>query len=212
MVLAIMISELKSDRFRKIIQTITSFPNFISWILMYATVFSICASSDSALNVLLMNLGMIDKPLNLLGDAFNPWLVQTALGVYKSLGYSAIIYIAAIAGISPEFYDAAEVDGAGKLQRILYITIPHLMPTFFVLLLLQIANFLNNGFEQFFIFQTPLTADKLEVLDTLTYRIGVQLGQYSYSTAVGVFKSVVSVTLLLFSNEMAKRIRGESII
>lgn len=212
MVLAIMISELRSDRFKRLIQTITSFPNFISWILMYSTIFSICASSDSAMNVLLMNLGLADKPINLLGNEFNPWIVQTCLGLYKGLGYAAIIYIAAIAGISPEFYDAAEVDGAGKLARIWYITIPHLMPTFFVLLLLQMANFLNNGFEQFFIFQTPLTVDKLEVLDTLTYRIGMQLGQYSYSTAVGVFKSVVSIALLMFSNSAAKRIRGEPII
>lgn len=212
MILAIMINEIRSNKFKRVIQTITSFPNFISWILMYAVVFSLAASSDSALNTLLMSLHIIEKPLNLLGNDINPWIMQTLLGIYKSLGYSAIIYIAAIAGINPEYYDAAEVDGAGKLQRIWHITLPHLMPTFIVLLLLQIANFLNNGFEQFYVFQTPLTVDKLEVLDTMTYRIGIQLGNFSYSTAVGVFKSVVSIALLMFSNAMAKKVRGESII
>lgn len=212
MILAIMINEIRSNKFKRTIQTITSFPNFISWILMFSAIFSICASTDSAMNKLLLATHILSKPINLLGNDINPWITQTMLGIYKSIGYSAIIYIAAISGINPEYYDAAEVDGAGRLQRIWHITVPSLMPTFIVLLLLSIANFLNNGFDQFYVMQTPLTMDKLEVLDTLTYRLGITLGDYSYSTAVGVFKSVVSIALLLFSNVMAKKVRGESII
>ena len=212
MVLAIMINEIRNTKFKRTVQTITSFPNFISWILMFSAVYSICASTDSAMNKLLLGLNLVDKPINLLSNDINPWITQTLLGIYKSIGYSAIIYIAAISGINPEYYDAAEVDGAGKFNRIIYITIPQLMPTYLVLLMLQIANFLNNGFNQFYVMQTPLTMDKLEVLDTLTYRLGILLGDFSYSTAVGVFKSVVSIALLFFSNAVAKRIRGESII
>lgn len=212
MVLAIMITQLRSNKFKRVIQTITSFPNFISWILIYAIVYMLLSSQDSAFNKLLMNLHLVSQPTNVLGDGEHAWIIQTILGIYKGIGYSAIIYIATIAGINPEYYDAAEVDGAGRLARIWHVTVPHLLPTYIVLLLLAIANFLNNGFEQFYVFKNPLTVDHLEVLDTYTYRVGLELSQFSYSTAVGMFKTVISVLLLMFSNKMAKKLRGESII
>lgn len=210
MILAIMIVQVKNTKMRRIIQTITSFPNFISWVLMYSAVFLICSSTDSALNILLGKMGL--DAYNMLGDRENAYFVQTCLGIYKSIGYTAIIYIAAISGIGSEYYEAAELDGAGSLKKILYITIPLLMPTFLVMFLLQVGNLLNNGFEQFYIFQTSLTQNKLEVIDTYTYRMGIMLGNYSYSTAVSVMKSVISVALLFITNGIAKRIRGESII
>lgn len=210
MILAIMISQLRNTKLQRVIQTITSFPNFISWVLMYSTVYLILASSDSALNTLITGLG--GQTYNVLGDSEHAYIVQTLLGIYKSVGYSAIIYLASISGISQDYYEAAELDGAGKLQRILHITILLLMPTFLILFLMQVGNLLNNGFEQFYIFQTALTQRKLEVIDTYTYRMGITLGNYSFSTAVSVMKSVVSVTLLFISNGLARKIRGESII
>lgn len=210
MILAIMITQLRSTKLQRFIQTVTSFPNFISWVLMYSVVFLICSSTDSALNTLLKSIGL--ETYNMLGDRKNAYLVQTLLGIYKSVGYTAIIYIASISGINKEYYEAAELDGAGKFKQILNITIPLLMPTFLVMFLLQVGNLLNNGFEQFYIFQTSLTQNRLEVIDTYTYRMGIMLGNYSYSTAVSVMKSVISLMLLFLTNSLAKKIRGESII
>ena len=210
MILAIMITQLKSRKVQRVIQTVTSLPNFISWVLMYSTVFLICSSTDSAMNTLIKSMG--GKPYNLLADKTHAYLIQTLLGIYKTVGYSAIIYISSIAGISEEYYEAAEIDGASKLKRILYITVPLLMPTYLVLFLLQVGNLLNNGFEQFFIFQTSLTQNRLEVIDTYTYRMGILMGNYSYSTAISVMKSVISLALLFITNGLAKRIRGQSII
>lgn len=210
MILAIMITQLRSRKLQRVIQTVTSLPNFISWVLMYSAVYLICSSTDSALNTLIKSFG--GKAYNMLGDKQHAYLVQTLLGIYKTVGYSAIIYISSIAGISQDYYEAAEIDGANKLKRIIYITIPLLMPTFLVLFLLQVGNLLNNGFEQFYIFQTSLTQNKLEVIDTYTYRMGIMMSNYSYSTAISVMKSVISVALLFLTNALAKRIRGESII
>lgn len=210
MILAIMISQLRNSKLRRVVQTITSFPNFISWVLLYSTVFLILAASDSAVNVLRTNLGM--DPYNVLGDKEHTYIVQTLLGIYKTVGYNAIIYMASLSGISQDYYEAAELDGANSLKRIIYITIPLLMPTFLVLFLMQVGNLLNNGFEQFWIFQTGLTKKNMEVLDTYMYRMGIALGNYSYSTAISVMKSVVSIALLLITNALAKVIRGDSII
>jgi len=209
-VLAIMISQLQSGKVRRVVQTVTSFPNFISWVLMYSVVFLIASSKDSAMNTIIVSMG--GKPYSMLGDRNNAYLIQTSLGLYKTLGYTAIIYLAAISGINSEYYEAAELDGAGSIMQIIYITIPLLMPTYLVMFLMQVGNLLNNGFEQFYIFQTSLTQSRLEVIDTYTYRMGITMGNYSYSTAVSVMKSVISVILLFGTNILAKRIRGEYII
>ena len=210
MILAIMISQLRNSKVQRVVQTVTSFPNFISWVLLYSVVFMICSASDSAMNTLITSFG--GKAYSMLGDREHAYLVQTLLGLYKTMGYTAIIYLASISGISQDYYEAAELDGAGKWKRIVHITVPLLMPTFLVMFLLQVGNLLNNGFEQFWIFQTSFTQSRLEVIDTYTYRMGIQLGNYSYSTAVSVMKSVISVVLLFMTNGIAKRVRGESII
>lgn len=162
------------------------------------------------MNTLITSLG--GQAYSMLGDRKHAYLIQTLLGLYKTMGYTAIIYLASISGISQDYYEAAELDGAGKWKRIIHITVPLLMPTFLVMFLLQVGNLLNNGFEQFWIFQTSFTQNRLEVIDTYTYRMGIQLGNYSYSTAVSVMKSVISVVLLFLTNGIAKKVRGESII
>lgn len=210
MILAIMISQLRNSKLQRVIQTVTSFPNFISWVLLYSVVYMICSASDSALNTLITSFG--GDVYSMLGDRKHAYLIQTMLGLYKTMGYTAIIYLASISGISQDYYEAAELDGAGKWKRIVHITVPLLLPTFLVMFLLQVGNLLNNGFEQFWIFQTSFTQSKLEVIDTYTYRMGIQLGNYSYSTAVSVMKSVISVVLLFLTNGIAKKVRGESII
>lgn len=210
-VFAIMISQVNSRRYARLVQTITSFPNFISWVLMYAIIFLMFSSDSGVINKIISGIGL-NGSINILANGEYAWLWITILGLGKGLGYSAIIYLAAIAGIDPELYDAADVDGAGRMAKIIHITVPHLLPTFFVLLLLSVANILNSGFDQYFVFQNPFTMDKLEVLDTYTYRLGIVNSQWSFSIAVGMFKSVVSIILLMTANYASKLVRKQSII
>lgn len=210
-IFAIAISQLKSKRYAKIVQTCTSIPNFISWVLVYSIVFMLLSSEDSALNIILKSFGVITESVNPLADVDHAWTIQVAIGVWKTLGYNAIIYLSAITSIDQELYQAAEVDGANNWQRIIHITVPGLMSTFFVLLLLAISNMLSNGFDQFWLLGNGMTWDKLEVFDTYVYRMGIKNMEYSLATAMGMFKSVVSILLLTFANWASKRLRGESI-
>lgn len=210
MVFAIMINEVRSTKFKKFVQTVTTLPNFISWIVVFTLAFAMF-SSDGMVNNVIRAFGGT-QTINPLGDNDHAWMFQWALATWKTLGWSAIIYIASIAGIDQELYNAAQVDGANRFQQILHVTIPGLQPTFFVLLLLQISNILSNGFDQYFIFYNPLTADKLEVLDYYVYKIGVLTNNYPQSIALGMFKTIVSIVLLFSANGVSKKLRGESIV
>ncbi|SEO94292.1 ABC transporter permease subunit [Paenibacillus sp. OV219] len=212
-IFAIMLNELNSKRFRKFVQTLTTLPNFISWIIVYSLA-TFMFSSGGLLNEVLMKLHWIEEPTTILGNSDATWWFQTAITVWKSLGWGAIIYLAAIAGIDTELYDAAKVDGAGRFQRILAITVPGIMPTFFVLLLLNIASVLSNGasgFEQNFVFYNSQVGDKIEALDYYVYRVGIATGDVSFGTAIGIAKTLVSVILLFAMNALSKRVRGHSV-
>jgi len=211
-VFAIFLSEVRFTAFKKIVQTTTTLPNFISWILVYAVFFSIFSVDDGFFNRVLFSLGLISHPTNVLANQYNVWLFQTGVTIWKTLGWSAIIYLAAIAGIDPELYDAAHVDGAGRFRSIWHITVPGLTPTYFVLLLLAVANIINNGLEQYFVFQNPMTKSRIEVLDLYVYNQGIASIYYSASTAISVLKSLVSVTLLFGVNGLSKLVRGYGII
>lgn len=210
-IFAIAISQLNSKRYAKIVQTCTSIPNFISWVLVYSIVFMLLSSEDSALNIILKHLGVIESSINPLGNLKHAWAMQVSIGIWKSLGYNAIIYLSAISSIDQELYQAAEVDGANTWQKIIHVTIPGLLSTFFVLLLLAISNMLSNGFEQYWLLGNSMTWDKLEVFDTYVYRMGIKNMEYSLATAMGMFKSIVSILLLTFANWASKKLRGESI-
>lgn len=212
MLFAIFLNEIKWKRFQRVVQTLTALPNFISWILVYAVAWSIFSVDDGFLNRILMATHLIQTPINFLATTNHVWLTMLGYSLWKSLGWSAIIYLASITTIDQELYEAATVDGAGRAQRIWYITIPGLMPTFFVLLLLSIANFINNGFDQYFVFENPLNQGKIEVLDLYVYNQGLMDGNIPLATAVSMLKSLVSVTLLFAANWFSKLVRKESII
>lgn len=209
MLLAILLNEIKSDRFRKAAQVITTLPHFISWVIVYSLAFALF-SSEGLLNQILAMMNM--KSQNVLMDKNAVYWFQTVISVWKSLGWSAIIYIAAIAGIDQELYEAARVDGAGRLRCALHITLPGLMPTFIVLMLLRISNFINNGVDQFYVFQNTLVTKNIEVLDLYVYTVGLKKQNYSYAIAAGILKSFISIALLFIANFTAKKVRGESII
>jgi len=211
-IFAVFLTEIRNSFFKRIVQTLTTLPNFISWVLVYSFAFMLFSVDNGFLNNLLLGMGLIDRPLNILASDDNTWLAMTLWSVWKTLGWSAIMFIAAITGIDPEQYEAARVDGAGRFRLMWHVTIPGVMPTYFVLLLLSIANFINNGFEQFYVFQNAINLSRIEVLDLYVYNIGMMNSNFSFSTAVSLLKSVVSVFLLFLANSLSKLIRGESII
>lgn len=212
MAFAIFLSEIKNDKYRRIIQTFTTIPNFISWVLVYAI--AVCIfSTDGFVSSILVNCGVWDEGINMLMGGDHVWLKMLAWGMWKGLGWSAIIYIAAISGIDQQLYEAAVVDGAGRFQKMWHITVPGLIPTYFVLLLMSIANILSNGMEQYLVFKNATNIDSIQVLDLYIYTLGiVGKGSIPFTTVVGMVKSIVSVTLLFLANRFSKLIRGESIV
>ena len=210
-VFAIMFNEIKNSKFKKIVQTATTLPNFISWIIVYGVSFAFF-SVNGFVSVLMQKIGIQPPVMGILGDVDHTWVLQWILGIWKSFGWSAIIYIAAITGIDSELYDAAKVDGANKIQSILHITIPGIMPTYVVMFLLAVSNILSNGFDQYFMFYNPMVADKIEVLDYYVYKVGFYINDYSYSITLGMLKSILGIVLLFTANALSKKIRGESIV
>ena len=211
MIFAIMLNSVQNIHYKKVIQTLTTFPNFVSWIIVYSLVFQLF-SSEGLVTELLVNMGLVKKGYNVLSDKNAVYWFQTLMGQWKGLGWSAIVYMAAIAGIDQELYEAASIDGANRWQSTLHITVPGLIPTFIVLMLLGVGNFMNVGFDQYYVFKNAGNSDTIEVLDIYVYRIGMTGFKFSYATAIGVMKSFVSIILLFSANAVSKWTRdGQSI-
>lgn len=213
MVFAVFLNELRCRPFRKFVQTVTTLPNFISWVLVYAIAFCMFNSTGMA-NSVLTNMGVITKPIMFLQDssAGKVWWEMWLWLTWKNLGWSAIMYLAALSGIDQELYEAAKVDGASRMQQIWYITFPCLLPTFFVLLMLSIASFLSNGMEQYYVFQNAFNRDSIQVLDLYVFNVAMNSGAYSVSAVLSMLKTLISVVLLVFANWLSKMVRGESFI
>ena len=211
MIFAVFLNEIKCGPFKKIVQTVTTLPNFISWVLVYSVAWCLLNSTGMA-NSILTDLGFITEPVLFLQSSKHVWFTQWLWLTWKNLGWSAIMYIAAISSVDEEMFEAARVDGATRLQCIRYITIPSILPTYFVLLMLNIANFLNNGMEQFYVFQNAFNKDYIQVLDLYVFNLAMGSGSYSVSTAISMLKSVISIVLLCGANGLSKLIRGESFI
>lgn len=209
---AILLAEVRSSKFQRVVQTLTTIPNFISWVLVYAIAFAIF-STDGFINSFLRNIMHVaGANTDYLASADFTWIKMLLWGTWKGLGWSAIVYIAGIAGIDQQLYEAAKVDGANRFHCIRHITVPGLMPTYMVMLLMSIAGMLSNGMEQYLVFENAMNHDVIEVLDLYVYNIGIKSGLVPLSTVVGVFKSLIGVTLLFGANGISKVVRGESII
>lgn len=208
---AVFLNEMKCKPFRNLVQTLTTLPNFISWTLVYSIAFCLF-SSTGMFNTVMQNLGIISEPLKILDSGKHVWLAMLLWSTWKGLGWGSIMYLASIAGIDQELYDAAKVDGANRFHIIKDVTIPLLMPTYFVMLMLSVANFLNNGMDQYYVFQNSFNKEHIQVLDLYVYNIGMTGRSLSLATAIGILKSLVSVTLLMIVNFTSKKTRGESII
>lgn len=207
MLFAIFLSEMHSKRFQKVVQTVTTLPNFIGWVIIFSLVNGLFSSSG-LITVLLQQLGLVGADFNLMTSSEHVWLRMVLLQQWKNLGWSAIVFFAAITGIGQELYEAAMVDGASRMQRIWYISIPMLIPTYFVLLVMSIGNFLNTGVDQYLAFCNALNKQTIEVLDLYVYNLGIGSGQISFSVAVGIMKSAVALILFSGANYASKKIRG----
>ncbi|MCQ2457745.1 MAG: ABC transporter permease subunit [Clostridia bacterium] len=215
MFFAIFLNEMGNRRFKRFVQIFTTLPNFISWALVFAFAMAMFAMDTGIYSKFMLATGAIDKPVAWLNSGDNIWLKMWGWGLWKGLGWNAIMYLAAISGIDQEMYEAAKVDGANRWNIIRHITLPSLLPTFFVLLLLSISNIINNGMEQYLVFQNPMNKNTIEVLDLYVYNITIAsrgTTLYSFGTAIGILKTLVSVILLFSANFASKKLRGESIV
>jgi multiple sugar transport system permease protein/putative aldouronate transport system permease protein len=211
MIFAIFLTEIHTQWFKKTVQVLTTLPNFISWVLVYSVAFALF-SSTGMVNHVLQSAGAIAEPVKFLDSDSHTWLIMLLWGTWKGLGWGAIMYLAAISGIDQELYEAAKVDGAGRFGLIWHITLPGLLPTYFVLLMLSVANFLSNGLDQYYVFQNAFNMEHIQVLDLYVYSLGLQNGNYALATALSMMKSLVSIVLLFFINTLSKITRGESIV
>ncbi|MGM9538060.1 MAG: ABC transporter permease [Candidatus Onthomonas sp.] len=211
MVFAILLTQVNSKKFRRVVQTLTTIPNFLGWVIVYAIAVALF-STTGFVNGFLTNIMGVASDTNWLMDSSHMWLKMWLWGTWKGVGWSAIVYISSISGIDPTLYEAATMDGAGRFQKIWNVTIPQLMPTFFVMLLMGIAGILSNGLDQYLVFSNAANGSAIEVLDLYVYNLGIGSGQISMSTVIGMAKSIVSVLLLFGANTFSKKVRGESII
>ena len=204
---AVLLNELRQLWLKKAIQTIAYLPHFLSWVIL-ATIFRDILDPSGLVNTVLMNLHLIQEPIFFLGD--NSWFqgVIVATDVWKEFGYSAVMFIAALAGVNPELYEAAAIDGAGRLRRIWHITLTSIRPTIVLVATLNIANIFNAGFDQIFNLYSPVVYASGDVIDTYVYRAGFVSAQYSLATAVGLMKSIVSFLLIIVSYKLADRFAG----
>lgn len=209
--IAIFLSEVRSNRFKKIVQTLITLPNFIGWVVIYAIAFSLF-SMDGLVTTAIMKLTGTEATVTLLSNPDTAKAFMVILGIWKTVGYNAIIFFAAIAGIDPELYDAAKVDGAGRWAQIKSITIPCLLPTLMVLMIINVGSILSNGFEQYYCFINPMIREEIEVLDYYVYRLGMLQKDIPLSTAVSMCKTIVSVILVFGVNKLAKKVTGQSVI
>lgn len=205
---AIMLNEIGNKHFKKAVQTVTTIPHFISWVIVYALCYGMF-SSEGPVNALLSLFGTSQK---LLTNNKTIYGFLTAVGIWKGIGWDAIIYIAAITGIDQELYEAASIDGAGYFKRALHITLPGILPTFLVLLLLSVAHLLNNGMDRMYVFDNMMVHNQVQTLEMYTYARGIKNMDFSYGTAVSIFQSVVSLIMLFVTNWIAKKVRGDTIV
>ncbi|MCP1133682.1 ABC transporter permease subunit [Paenibacillus polysaccharolyticus] len=201
---ALLINEVRRKVLRSTVQTFVFLPHFLSWVVLGGIFIELLNPDSGLVNQALQALGF--NPIFFLGD--NNWFLFTVVSseVWKEFGYGSIIFLAAIAGINPALYEAAQIDGAGKWKQMLHITLPSLIPTIAVVLTLSLSQILNAGFDQIFNLYNPLVYEKGDIIDTFVYRIGLIDGNYSFSTAIGLFKSIVSLILILGAYRIAYKV------
>ncbi|MDR1903859.1 MAG: ABC transporter permease subunit [Treponema sp.] len=215
-IFAIALNEVHSVKIRRIVQTASYLPYFISWVVVSGFCVLFLNTRNGMINSLLLRFGAVEKPVNFLASAGTYWAIAVITGIWKEMGWWAILFLAAIAGIDPELYEAAIIDGAGRFKRILYITIPGILPTIMVVLILSIGNLFGgsmggSNFDQSFLLGNAGNNAASDIIQTYVFRIGLSQGRYDYAAAVGLLQSIVSVILIFISNNLSKRLTGNGL-
>lgn len=213
---ALMLNELKGAGFKRFVQTVSYFPHFISWVVVMGLAFVFFSSEGGLVNLLLLKLNVVDEPLTILTDPHSFWGLAVGSAVWKEAGWWTIIFLAAVVGINPALYEAAEIDGAGRLKRIWHITLPGIKGAVVVVLILSIGSLLGGGlvgsnFEQAFLLGNSVNSDTSEIVQTYAFKMGLAEGRFAYATAIDLVQSVISVFLIFTSNFIAKRISGQGL-
>lgn len=210
-ILAILISELRVGPYKKVIQTVSYIPHFVSWVVMASLIFALLGS-EGLMNKLLLSLHLVQKPILFLGEGKYFWGMLVTANIWKGIGWSSIIYLSAIAGIDQELYQAGAVDGLSRAGMVWHIVLPGIRVTILLLFILGIGDILNAGFEQQLLLGTPQTRSYYEVIETYAYRYGIQLGRYSFGTAIEFMKGIIGVSLVFSLNGIFRRTMQISVI
>ena len=209
--LAILLNEVRNTRFKRLVQTVTYLPHFLSMVIVVGMAQNVFAS-NGPLNQLLLSLHLIKEPIFFLGEGSFFWWLVGIINVWKEVGWNTIIYIAAMTAIDPTLYEAAVIDGAGRFNRIRYVTLPGIKSTFVILLIMNIGRLLEAGFELQYLLSSPLTVDWAQTIDIFVLKYGISKQQYGVATAAGMFKSIVAIILLFAANTIAKKLDESTLI
>jgi putative aldouronate transport system permease protein len=201
--LALLLNEIRSRQYKRVMQTVLYLPHFISWVVIYGILLNFVSPTTGILNVLITRLGGEAVPFMTNRRYFRGIVVLT--DIWKNAGWGTVVYMASMAGIDPTYYEAAIIDGAGRMKRILFVTLPMISGTIVVMLILRAGSLLSNGFEQIFLMQNALNIEVSEVFETYTYKVGLREGRFSFSTAVGLFQSTVGFVLIFVTNKLSKK-------
>jgi putative aldouronate transport system permease protein len=211
-ILAILLNEIRVKSFKRTVQTISYLPHFVSWVIVASLFSKMLSIDDGVINNILIALHIVGTPVQFMAKPEYFWGIITLTDIWKEVGWNSIIFLAAITGISLDLFESAMVDGASRFKRIWHITIPCILPTVMVILIMSIGNLINIGFEKQFLMRNSLVRDYSDVLDLYILDYGISAGRWAFGTAAGIFKSVISIILVFAANGISRRTLGVGII
>ncbi|MEF7611492.1 ABC transporter permease subunit [Enterococcus casseliflavus] len=203
---ALLINEIVSAKFKSFVQTITYMPHFISWVVFGGIVITMLSADGGLINTILIRLNLIQEPIVFMADPNYFWPIAILSNLLKELGWGTILYTAAISGIDQEMYEAADLDGATRIQKMRHITVPSIKGTIVIMIIFAVAGIMNNNFDQIFVLQNNFNLERSEVIDTYIYKVGLQQLQFGMAAAINIFKSVLAISLLFFANKVSSKL------
>lgn len=211
--LALLLNEIRARRFKRVVQTVSYLPFFVSWVVVAGIWYELLTFDQGGIvNTMLMSIGLIQEPVFWFGNENYFWWIVVASDIWKGVGWGAIIYLAALSGIDEELYEASVMDGANRWRQTWHITLPGIRSTIVILFIFAVGNIMNAGFDQIYVLQNPAVMGKAEIIDTYVMTTGIFQANYSIATAVGLFKSVIGLGLLLLTNALVKMFGEEGIV
>jgi putative aldouronate transport system permease protein len=211
-VFALFLNELKFGKFKRVVQTISYLPHFLSWVIVTGLVATMLSVENGAINDLLLFLGFIKEPILFLSEPKYFWGIIGVTYVWKEVGWNTIIYLSAMSGIDPAMYEAAEIDGCNRYHKMWFITLPGIKPTIVIMMIMSIGHILDAGFEMQYLLKNGLIQDVAETIDIYVIKYGLENFNYSLATAAGMFKNVVNISLIFLANALARRMGEERLI